>query len=95
MDPERGQFRTWLSRVIRNRLLDFIKQDTRYKKRVEKQLKTYLDEEDLLPENELENSFTKEWEKHITTCALTNIKELFGTAIKAFELLFKANIQKK
>ncbi|MCH2209222.1 MAG: RNA polymerase sigma factor [Lentisphaerales bacterium] len=86
-DPNRGQFRTWLSRVIRNRLIDFIKQDSRYKKRVEKATEQYLEEEKLLPESELEKLVTKEWEKHITTCALNNVKELFsGSAIKAFEL---------
>lgn len=87
LDPDRGQFRTWLSRVIRNRLLDYIKQDSRYKKRVEKATEQYLEAENLLPENELEKLVTKEWQKHITTCALNNIKELFsGSAIKAFEL---------
>ena len=54
LDPDRGQFRTWLSRVIRNRLLDFIKQDKRYKKRVEKATEKYLQEETILPESELE-----------------------------------------
>ena len=77
LDPERGQFRTWLSQVIRNRLLDYIRKDKRYKARVEKATENYTAEENILPQNELDKIVSKEWERHITSCALNNLKTLF------------------
>lgn len=82
------RFRSWLSTITKNTVLDFIRKRTRDTARVDKAGK----EEDLtylktvsIPD--IENIAEKEWKLHLTNLALENIEPLFsGHAIEVFQL---------
>ena len=82
-DPEgSAKFRTWMSRIIRNSAIDFLRKN--YKGN-----KDGLDhvEVSVAEEPEIENYIKEEWEVHIVALALNQIKTLFSeNAIKVFEM---------
>lgn len=96
-DGEKHQvkFRTWLSKLIRNQALNYIKKNQRYELRQEKVL-AQCDTEQIISQPELDKIVQFEWEKHITTTALNNIKALFtGVAVQAFELSLAGKTSKE
>ncbi|VGO18930.1 RNA polymerase sigma factor [Pontiella sulfatireligans] len=85
-EKHKTKFRTWLSALIRNQAINAIKKNQRYE--TKREMATNLHEEkQIISQPELEKIVQLEWETHITTLALNNIKTLFtGVAIRAFEL---------
>jgi RNA polymerase sigma factor (sigma-70 family) len=81
LDEKRAKFRTWLSTLIRNRVLDH------FRKKQRQPDMDLLDETQLVSQPDLDAIIKKEWERHLTQVAMQNIKKLFsGSAIRAFEL---------
>ncbi|WP_168433056.1 RNA polymerase sigma factor [Pontiella sulfatireligans] len=81
------RFRSWLSTITKNAVLDFIRKRTRDTERVHKAEKeddlTYLKTISL---PDIEKIADKEWKLHLTNLALENIKPLFsGHAIEVFQ----------
>ncbi|WP_372807409.1 RNA polymerase sigma factor [Pontiella sp.] len=87
-DKDRARFRTWLSRLIRNQVLDHIRGSQR---RTRKHASAAEDETvDSIPsitEPEVEKIIQQEWEVYIVELALKNISTLFSErAIEAFSM---------
>lgn len=87
-DKDRARFRTWLSRLIRNQVLDHFRATQR---RARKHAAAAEDEtSDRMPmitEPDVEKIIQKEWEVHIVQLALNNISSLFSDrAIEAFSM---------
>ena len=86
IDRDRCQFRTWMSVLIRNKAIDCLKRNQCYqdhRKKATEHLHYIKNHEP----NEIDQMIEKEWERHITHCALDNIREVFsGSAVKVFEL---------
>ena len=85
-DPEgSAKFRTWMSRIIRNSAIDFLR---KHNKGSKEELEHH--EMNMAAEPEIENFIKDEWEVHIVALALNQIKTLFSeNAIKAFEMAMK------
>ena len=80
------QFRTWLSKLIRNQAINYIKKNQGYEKRRKKAMELH-EQREIISQTDLDKVVQFEWEKHITTTALDNIRTLFsGVAVEAFEL---------
>jgi RNA polymerase sigma-70 factor (ECF subfamily) len=87
-DSQRARFRTWLSRVIRNKVIDRIRSQKTYdqhlshlKEQTEKQ------EEALMSSSELDGLIERQWQRHLTKKAFENIEPIFSkNALKVFEL---------
>jgi len=83
------KFRSWLSRVTRNTVLNYLDKMNRQDKR-QKQMGDYQENLQVLnsySDTELENMIESEWRAYVTTLALDSIRELFsGQAIDAFLL---------
>ncbi len=87
-DGEKHQvhFRTWLSTLIRNQAIDYIKLNQGYLRRKEKAAEIQSGELNIA-QTELDQLVEHEWVKHMTTTALENIRLLFsGLAVQAFEM---------
>lgn len=87
-DGEKHQvhFRTWLSRLIRNQAIDFIKKKQGYLKRRDQAEELQTDKL-IITQTDLDQLVDQEWIRHMTNTALDNISELFsGAAVQAFEL---------
>lgn len=87
-DKDRARFRTWLSRLIRNQVLDHIRATQR---RTRKHAAVAEDETvgrlPTITEPDVERIIQKEWEVHIVQLALNNISSLFSErAIEAFSM---------
>ena len=81
VDEKRAKFRTWLSTLIRNRVLDH------FRKKQRQPDMAPLDETQLVSQPDLDAIIKKEWERHLTQVAMQNVKKLFsGSAMRAFEL---------
>lgn len=91
VDQNRAKFRTWLSRVIKYTVIDYIrKEKTReqFKGKIQNQY-SQLDDQltDLSNNNDIDIMIEREWELHIAGLALKNISSRFSSqAIEAFEL---------
>jgi len=91
VDNDRATFRTWLSTMIRNLVINHINQR---KGAIEKQ-QSMEDNRDALPgylhtisESEVDEVIQNEWEAYVVNLAMQNIKVLFsGRAIEIFLLL--------
>lgn len=84
-EPEKARFRSWLSFVIRNIVLNSIKKNSI---RTEK-MSQFADESDkyVTHQSDVEKMIEREWKLHISNLAMTTIKELFsGKAVEVFEL---------
>ncbi len=84
-DPEKARFRSWLSFVIRNIVLNYIKKNNI---RIEK-MAQLADEskESTRSQSEIDKMIEREWKLHISNLAMQTIKELFsGKAMEVFSL---------
>ncbi|MBF0198073.1 MAG: sigma-70 family RNA polymerase sigma factor [Planctomycetes bacterium] len=90
IDHDKAKFRTWLSRVTRNTVIDYL----RHEKRKDKLFSDVHDEQlddtrndSNMNEGEIEQIIEKEWMTHITKLALKNISAKFShQAIQAFTM---------
>ena len=84
--PDRAKFRTWVCRIARNKVVDFIRKKTAEHKRLEK-VSAYQDLQAMsLPQ--VEAIAKVEWKAHITDSAWNNIKDDFrGCATDCFEMM--------
>ena len=83
-DPDKAMFRTWLCKVIKNRVLNFIKAQESQSKRIDKASQQVFKE---YTNHEMDQLMQKEWEVYITNLALERIRNSFpGQSIKVFEL---------
>ena len=86
-DANKAKFRTWLSRIVHNKVIDEMRKENRQKK-----LKDTLYHEDTKHSNEMEAMIRQEWELNISRMALDNISERFsGKAIEVFKLSLKGH----
>lgn len=85
-DPEKGQFRSWLKKVITNVTYASLRKE---KSETEK-LSAFSEEEVLrgdMHHTDMEAFIDAEWENYISTLALERIKKSFhGNAVRVFEL---------
>ena len=81
------KFRSWLSQVTRNTVLNYLDKKQRQDKR-QTQMGEYQDMQLKLNsygDGELERMIENEWRAYVSTMALENIKKLFsGVAVEAF-----------
>ena len=84
-DPAKGKFRSWLSFVVRNIVLNsFQKNSTRLEKMA--QLSKHY-QNDPAAQNEIDKMIEHEWKMHLSKLAMETIHSLFsGKAVEAFEL---------
>ena len=89
VDNDRAKFRTWLSTVIRNTVLNYIdKKNRNYKKE-----ELVREEQEVRPElfnqskdGQLDEFIEKEWQVYVTNLAMKKITPLFSPqAIEAFQ----------
>jgi RNA polymerase sigma factor (sigma-70 family) len=81
-DQQKSKFRTWLSTVIRNTVLNFLDKSGRRKTLLAPEGEILLAADS---KNELEQHIQTEWEAYASTMALEKIKPLFSEkAIKIF-----------
>ncbi|WDE97600.1 sigma-70 family RNA polymerase sigma factor [Lentisphaera profundi] len=86
---EKGKFRPWLTRVIRNSTSDFIKKDLRYNKRQETlfSLQQNLAQ---VSETDFEKIIDREWRTYMIELTLNDIEgQVSKTAIEVFRLSMK------
>jgi RNA polymerase sigma factor (sigma-70 family) len=82
--PDKGRFRSWLSRMTHNTVLDIIKSRQRYSNRLERYQDT--DQIKKLSTPEVENMAEQEWQTYITNLAWKNVSPDFTEKVKiAFE----------
>ena len=82
VDPDRAKFRTWMSRLVRNTVLNQLRKERKQRKIVEE---SPLEKGSNQPE--VETLIQKEWETHIARLALNNISQRFtGKAMQVFEM---------
>jgi RNA polymerase sigma factor (sigma-70 family) len=85
VDAERAKFRTWLSTLVRNTVLNQIKKEQKQNK-IRQELEPQVDPN----QAELDQMVQKEWELHISRLALENISQRFtGKAMDVFKLSLK------
>jgi len=89
-DPQRARFRTWLSTVIRNTMINYINKQKRIKDKHDK----YSEENVTVCKDMVESDFAavveKEWQVYVANLALERVRTKFsGKAIEAFEMLVK------
>lgn len=83
-DPEKARFRSWLSFVIRNIVINSIRKKSLHVEKME-QLTDQLSSKS--SQTEVEKMIEREWKLHVSNMAMTAIKELFsGKAVQVFEL---------
>lgn len=84
-DESKSKFRTWLSRVIRNTVINYIRDNAKAKNMLAPETENLLDPES---ENELNCHIQSEWEAYVTNLALERIKPLFSdNALKIFNMV--------
>lgn len=82
--PEHSRFRTWLSKICRNQVLDYIRKTNAESKRVE----NYYQKAAQMTLPEVEEMADAEWKAHLTTAAWDNIQKDFrGSAAECFKLM--------
>ena len=83
---EKGKFRSWLTRVIRNSATDCLIKEQRYNKRQEKGAEV-LELLESMSETEFEKIIDREWRSHMVKITLESFEsQLSETAIKVFKL---------
>ena len=83
---EKGKFRSWLTRVIRNCATDCLIKEQRYNKRQEN-LGEVLKLLESISESHFEKIIDREWRAHMVKLTLESLQsQLSDTAIKVFEL---------
>jgi len=83
-----ARFRNWLSTLIRNTAIDWIRSQHRHGRESTLQPD---DEERIDPEKSgIENVIEQEWQRHVVSLALENLKQVFsGKALQVFALTLK------
>lgn len=83
-DDSKSKFRTWLSRVIRNTVLNYIRDNSKAKSMLVTENENMLDP---ACENVLLSYIQSEWETYATNLALERIRPLFSEkAMEVFSL---------
>jgi RNA polymerase sigma factor (sigma-70 family) len=83
-DQQKSKFRTWLSTVIRNTVLDYLAKNGKKKQLLVPEGQILLAAD---AKNELEQHIQTEWEAYASTMALEKIKPLFSDkAIQIFDM---------
>ncbi len=84
-DPDKGKFRSWLSYVVRNIVLNFVQKN---KTRIHKLEQFSLEVKDGSAfHSGVDRMIEREWKLHISGMAMDSIRSLFSeTAIAVFEL---------
>lgn len=83
-DPEKARFRSWLSFVIRNIVINSFRKKNLHVEKLE-QFSDSLSTKS--SKSEVEKMIEREWKMHVSNMALTTIKELFsGKAVQVFEM---------
>jgi RNA polymerase sigma factor (sigma-70 family) len=85
-NEERAKFRTWLTRLIRNRTIDHIRHLRGLaRKHQEAAEEASVDQLPIVSESDVEAIVHKEWEVHLLKLGLKNIEPLFSErAIQSF-----------
>jgi RNA polymerase sigma-70 factor (ECF subfamily) len=80
INDERAKFRTWMSRVIRNMVLSYFRKEDRQPSPME------VEHDALEVSSELDAMIEKEWEIHLSRCAMERVSKRFtGKAMSAFQ----------
>lgn len=83
IDPEKGTFRSWLTRVIKNEILNYLNKEKRRQDKLtekyEEQLKPYLDGS---CNSEIEKLANEEWASYISRKAWENIEGQYNEVTK-------------
>ena len=86
-DLERARFRTWMSHIIRNKVIDHYRKIKRLSDKQDMIIEESGNLSPVISEPEIESIVQKEWEVHIVKLALQRISRHFSErAIKAFSL---------
>ena len=82
--PDKAKFRTWLSLVIKNKVLNYLESCKSHINKISKAAEQPLAS---VSEHEIDSIMQKEWENYITNMAMERVKESFpGQAVKVFEM---------
>ena len=82
--PDKAKFRTWLSTVIKNKVLNYLEKQKSHAGKIDKAAKQPAK---TTTSNDIEEVMEKEWQNYITNMAMERIKGSFpGQALKVFEL---------
>lgn len=88
LNPELGKFRTWMSRVIKNTLIDELRLE-KNRQRGTEEIKQQQQHQDSF-HDDLDNKIEEEWKIFLTQKAIDKIKLRFtGKAMQVFELSMK------
>lgn len=88
--PDKGRFRSWLSRMTHNTVLDVIKSRQRYSNRLEKYKN--IDTLKKLSAPEIDSMANEEWQTYITNLAWKNVSPDFTEKVRlAFERSLKGD----
>ncbi|WDE98620.1 sigma-70 family RNA polymerase sigma factor [Lentisphaera profundi] len=80
--PEHSRFRTWLSKICRNQVIDYVRKMNAESKRVE----NYYQKAAQMTQPQVDALAESEWKAHVTTSAWDNIQNKFrGNATSCFE----------
>ena len=82
--PDKAKFRTWLSTVIKNKVLNYLESSKSHANKIDKASQQPVNSN---TPNDIESIMQKEWQNYITNMAMERIKGSFpGQAIRVFEL---------
>lgn len=85
-NPDRSKFRTWICRITRNKVVDYIRSSTSKSNK----MNNYVLEESSLPE--IEDLAENEWKAHVTDKAWETVSKCFEEkSLECFELVKKGN----
>lgn len=93
-NPEKGRFRTWMSFVIRNLVLNSFKKSDIRSRKINELAADPSQSNGFKADNttELEQTIEREWKLYISNLALENIRCLFsGKAVDVFERSLKGH----
>ena len=80
-DPQRARFRTWLSRVVKNAVFSFKREQGKIP------ASTSIEEYSIKKGAEIDSIINDEWEIYVSNIAMERIRDFFtGNAIKVFEM---------
>ncbi|MDD7984898.1 RNA polymerase sigma factor [Lentisphaera marina] len=83
-NPDKARFRTWLSTVIKNRVVTYIRSAQSHANKIDK---ASMEPVQAYSEHDMDEIMQKEWESYITNMAMNRIKQNFpGQAIEVFEM---------
>lgn len=87
--PQNCKFRTWMSRIIRNKVSHFFEKQQRRKNDIKRAELSQLNKPDS-DEVEIYQIYEQEWKIHVADLAWSNLRDEFSSsALKCFEELAK------